>query len=805
MFFKMLKSDLKRKKGLSVILFIFIFVASALVFTGSVQIFSNLTSKKTAARLCRTSDMMFWTLDYRGDSREISENVRECLDSESNVIDWSSSVISRLTAESVDFPDFEEKEDSFLFRSRLQCLTTLPLEHDLLFDLDDKPFYVPNGCIAIPVQMVPSTGIRVGDKVNFVTDKGDVYELEVSCIFKDNSNSILRRYIVSEADYRVLSEGIVRRYNTYSVRLKDASTSRINELENKLEKQDIPLMTFGSSGGLNNDYVIMEIISVFIIIISVFLIAIIFMTIRFTMIADLKSEEKEIGMMKALGVDSLSFRWLFAAKYIAFAVVGGIIGIIAGLPVSAGVVNRFGPDSILPTRFEMVLIGALAVIAIIIMMILFSLFVMRRINRITVIDAIHGENRGERFSKGFPMFLHRRKRMSVPMFTALTDILGRFKRYIFLIIAYSLGGAILLLVFNVRNSVMDPGYTRYWLYHDYDFNIEFTDEENDRIVREMERTGKSYIDIINEKFSQAGIPAHIDCFRYGSGHISFDGDERYFRICWEKGEPEKFSYRKGGIAPKLENEAAISSYTAKEMDVHVGDVLKLTVFEYNEDHTDREENEREIIITGIIDTIEDGEPVIIMGSDYDKGFVIGYEWCGLVIDAPEKEKPAAVEKMRAMEGVESALIGREAMRNDISDFDELFFMLEFGVGGAVLLVMMLITYLYMSVFVAEEINETALMKSMGFMNSSIKAGYLMRILILLLISLVFAEIYIWTLGNVLFEMFMRQYEIMGMKFDFEFPVSFILIPLIIISAVLLTTLLTLNGVNKTDIWKISEE
>ena len=805
MFFKMLKSDLKRKKGLNIILFIFIFVASALVFAGSVMIFSNVTSKRTAKKLCKTSDMMFLTFDYRGDSGKISADVKEFLDSYENVTDWSLSVLTLISSDTVDFPNYDEKKDSYLFRSRIQCLTTLPREHDLLYNTNDEPFYVPNGCIAIPVQMASATGVKAGDKVKIVNDYGDVYELEVCSIFKDNSNNGVRRYIVSDADYRLLSGNFVRIYNSYSVHLKDASTSKSDELLNKLELKDIPLTLLSSNGGLDNDFVLMEIISVFIILISAFLIAIIFMTIRFTIIADLKSEEKEIGMMKALGVDSLSFRWLFAAKYIAFSVVGGFIGIIAGIPISVRIVNMFGPDSILPERYEIVLIGIIAVIAIMTMMIVFSLFVMRRMERITVIDAIHGENRGERFGKGFPMFLHRRKRMSVPMFTALTDILSRFKRYIFLIISYSLGGAILLLVFNIRNSVMDPGYTRYWMYHDYDFSVEFTEEERDNISRACERTGKTYPEIVNEKFLSAGIPARIDCMKAGNGHISFDGEDKYFGVYWGKGEPEKFTYRKGGTAPKLENEAAMSSYTATEMDVHVGDVLKLRVYEYNDDHTDREENEREIIITALIDVLEDGEPVIVMGDDYDSGYVNAYKWSGTVIDAPVKDKPAIVEKMRAMEGVKSALIGKDAMREDISVFDSLFFMLEFGVGGAVLLVMMLITYLYVSIFVTEEIPETALLKSMGFRNISVKAVYLLRILLLTLISLVFSEIYIWTLGNTLFGAFMKQYEIMGMRFDFEFPVSFILIPLIIISAVLLTTLFTLKGINGIGIWKISEE
>ena len=71
MFFKMLKSDLKRKKCLNLILFVFICVASVLVFAGSVQIFSNFTRERAAKELCRGSDTILWTLDHKGDSEEI--------------------------------------------------------------------------------------------------------------------------------------------------------------------------------------------------------------------------------------------------------------------------------------------------------------------------------------------------------------------------------------------------------------------------------------------------------------------------------------------------------------------------------------------------------------------------------------------------------------------------------------------------------------------------------------------------------------------------------------------------------------
>ncbi|MDO4862897.1 MAG: ABC transporter permease [Ruminococcus sp.] len=805
MFFKMLKSDLKRKRGLNVILFVFISVASILVFAGSVQIFSIITSEKTAERLCKSSDTIFWTLDTRGDRDEIREKTVKVLGEDENVTEWEASAIARIGIANLDFPDCDEKKHSYYLTSRTQCLSTLPHEHDLYYDTDDKPFYVPNGCVAVSVGVSLETGIKRGDILRFTTDSGYTYELKVCSIFKENTDDAVRRYIVSDADFEVLTRDCVRKYTSYSVCLRDASDEKQDELSEKLDENGVPTVTLSHSDNLSNDVVMTRIIAAFIILISVFLITIIFMTIRFTLVADLKSDEKEIGMMKALGIESFSFRWLFAAKYIAFAVVGGAMGIAAGLPLAAMLVNMFGPDSILPERYIMVLIGVLSVAVMITVMIAFSLFVMRRIKRISVIDAIHGENRGERFGKGFPMFLHKRKRMSVPLFLALTDILGRFKRYIFLIIAYSLGVAILLLVFNVRHSIVNPHYTRYWLYHDYDFSFGLSDEESDDISREMMKTGKTFYEVINDRFAEADIPAHIDVINYGGGYILHDDESiTFIDIMWKDGEPEKYTYRRGGTAPRLANEAAMSAFTAKKIGVKTGDVIKVRINENNEDHTGSVENEHEIVITALIDYMEEQTPLLIMGDEYEGAYKWGYRWTGAVIDAPESEKPAVIEQMRDHFDGE-IYSGKQAVSRAIGNFDRLFVLLEYGVGGAVLLVLMLITYLYMSIFIAEEVPETALLKSMGFRGISIKAEYMLRIALLLMISLAFGEVYIWTLGNYLFEVFMRQYGVSGMRFEFEFPVSFIVIPLLMLGCFLLTAAFTLRGIKHIGIWKISEE
>ena len=110
MFFKMLKSDLKRKKGLNIILFVFICVASALIFTGAVQIFSNLTKARAVERLCRPSDMLLITSPRIMDEDEINEKLPAELSSRKEITEWEYKRMTEIEPLSLDFKDFDEDE-----------------------------------------------------------------------------------------------------------------------------------------------------------------------------------------------------------------------------------------------------------------------------------------------------------------------------------------------------------------------------------------------------------------------------------------------------------------------------------------------------------------------------------------------------------------------------------------------------------------------------------------------------------------------------------------------------------------------
>ena len=98
MFFKMLKSDLKRKKGLNVILFIFITIASVLVFVGAVEIFSTLTADSITDEYCKASDATAIMVALSGDTADSLKKAEKTLDEDSNVISWKKQDWTRIRA-----------------------------------------------------------------------------------------------------------------------------------------------------------------------------------------------------------------------------------------------------------------------------------------------------------------------------------------------------------------------------------------------------------------------------------------------------------------------------------------------------------------------------------------------------------------------------------------------------------------------------------------------------------------------------------------------------------------------------------
>ena len=103
MFFKMLKNDLRQKKALNFVLFLFITIAAMLVFVSSVQLHEYITGNERNRDACKMSDMLIFS-DSQGWTQEDSrKNCKDNFDNNSHIKGYYQREVKRAQIGHIDF------------------------------------------------------------------------------------------------------------------------------------------------------------------------------------------------------------------------------------------------------------------------------------------------------------------------------------------------------------------------------------------------------------------------------------------------------------------------------------------------------------------------------------------------------------------------------------------------------------------------------------------------------------------------------------------------------------------------------
>ena len=338
-----------------------------------------------------------------------------------------------------------------------------------------------------------------------------------------------------------------------------------------------------------------------------------------------------------------------------------------------------------------------------------------------------------------------------------------------------------------------------------DFYIDFSDEQ---LKEYLSKTGSEtgMMNLINEELEVAGIPAkiHYDILTNGKTTMP-DGEERDISMLFGDVDTEEFTYREGGTAPKLKNEIALSYFTAKEKGLQIGDKITIAYYELGEDNISMKEVKGEFIITGFFDYMEQGSTTAIMGNEFENGYNMGYFVIKEEINAPADQKEKYVEEIQNLYGKESVKTTQEYLDYYMSDINGILTLLEYVLSTIIILVMILITSLYSSVLLEEEIPSIAMLKSLGFENNGVKAWQLLRMGILLVISIVAGNLLVGTAGQLLITQLFGFLGLTGFTFIIEPITTYVIVPLLVIAVVLITMLIRLKSIKNVEIWKIREE
>ncbi len=821
MYFRMLKRDLKDKVTLNIVLCIFMMVAATLIVVSTGFVYTFLGGIDRTYEKCNTSDFIFLTDKSLSMEEEQNRIITDLLRSDPQVNDIDVSERVYLSTSRLEFDGIDKRSVTNLYNHSFM-MSPVSSGQNIPYDLNNELFTLESGCIALPEVMAHNAGTHIGDKVKLTTDMGNIYEFTVSHIFKDPSSSMINKILFADEDLEALKDEFTKSMYLYEVTLVTPFSS-VGELQNwgwdlyeelnRYSEEGIITgkvyeITTGKSNTFMDDAMMALIVSIFMCLMGIATIILIFMCISFTLHATVKREEKEIGTMKAIGVDSLSYKMLFIVKYIAFAIIGGFVGLVAGIPLGEVFVSRFVVNTLSPDRGVIILLGLAGSFIFILLMIAFSLISLRRMKKISVMDAIHGENRGERFSRMPGVSLNRSKRISAPTFLAVQDIVRKMKRYIFLVISYAIGIAIVLLVFQVKRTVVSDEYRKtYWYRAESDVMIRPEDDLRNSLLSRVGSEKNLYL-YYEEYYNENGIPLDIQIMDVADAYL-IDGDERTVSaICFGDFDISRLVVKEGGHTPELPNEVAVSHFLEESRGVELGDVITVEYKVYMEDGFSIETVRHDFVVTAYVESLGGARNPLFFTCIRDEDIVpTNFDIFNEEIVCDETEYDAYIEKMRAVN--EDILIWD---RDQVLDYDlgntfgRLLDFLALSIGIILAVTLFSMSFLYQQIFIEEEASDIAMLKSMGFDKHSIRKWHFMRFIILIIISVVLALLIAMTFNKVVFEAI--GCATLGVaNFDIASPplAATILLPAGLVLIVSLVMTASFSAMDQIRIWRIRNE
>ncbi|MBR5372016.1 MAG: ABC transporter permease [Oscillospiraceae bacterium] len=813
MFFRMLKKDLKESRGLNIILILFMVIAATLASAGTLLVFTDTHGVAVSRERCNAADGCIVYEPMEGEIGKAPERlirkIRQCVpDAE---IAWQELI--PVNTSNLDF----DCRDMVRMRSMSHSmyLSTVPEEQDLVYAEDDSPFYLESGQIAVTRQFARNTGIQLGDALRITTQMGRQYEFTVAVIAKDPTKEWQTRFFVSDPDYALFCKENPHRRILVSIRDPFLHTDSFFEgvdplyaLSDKLYEDPVikeHLRDLSADCHIVSNYALISmLIAAFLVIAVFFMLIIISFTLRFSIRSAVKKEERELGIMKALGTDSVSFRWLFAAKYITFAMIGGTVGFFAGIAAGKFLIGQFFYKLSYTISVWEMLPSLLAAVMITAIVILFIFLALRRIDKIHVIDVITGENRSESVKHAGRFRLTRRKKMSVPLFLAISDILAKFRRYVLPVIAFTAGSLLVMFSIQLRETVISTEFLKsYYTVTDADFGLDLSKDLRNRMSM---NTGR--LDLvernINKEFEKAGIPAELDIAMMSYSSFITDRGTVSGQLVYDT-HPERMRILDGGQVPQLKNEVLMDRYTAESLGCGIGDTIRVKYDKYSEDGLSASSQTEEFVITGFVDRLAAmNNTEVITSAEFSGAVLTGYCAAGFRIDAPESEKAGYAAKIAELfpdESIAPIRVGGDFL----AGYDILFSFVRDAMVVIVAFVLIFLSVMYQTIFMKEEENEAAMLKSCGIEDGSVKRWQFLRMMILFVGSQILAAVLMPTAVTWGCTSLFRG--IVGLT-SWRFTGS--ALPCVIWCAAITVLMaaaewIVLRGVDKIEIWRIRNE
>jgi putative ABC transport system permease protein len=720
MLLKIAKKDFLRNKVINIVLFIFIMLSALLVASAShiiMELSSSLTNLLAKSNAPHYVQMHAGPIDDIAIDEFVSANrlVKDQQTVEMINVDGSNIYLGNSQSSEVNSVmdiGFVRQNHSF----------------DFLLNLENQVVQVSTGEIAVPIYYMRKNNLKIGDEVSISNGQFNK-EFKIVDFVRDvqmNPSVISsKRFVVNETDFTVIKENLGE--IEYLIEFQLTDLSKLSEFRNTYQSSNMP------SKGPSIDYPLFKtlnaltdgIIVLVIILVSILLMIIAILCLRFTIIATMEEDYREIGVMKAIGIAQHDIKQIYLAKYIVMAAFASVCGYLASLAVmrlfTANISLYLGaaPNSLLQH-----LVSILAVSLIFVAVVFFCKLILRRFNRISAIDALRSGTVGEASNTRL-LSLNKLKYLNINAFLGIQDVYGRLRMFGLLFFVYVISLFIIVVPVNLLNTLQSPGFISYMGVGQSDIRIDMQQSGNtDLRFKQMITYIENDYDI--EKFSPL----------ITSQYKVLGSDGVWESINVETGEFSIFPllYINGG-APERDNELALSDLNAKGLDKSVGDTLLLVT----------EGKETTMTVSGIYQDVTNGGRTAKAQVPYDPKSVL---WYVVALDVnPDiqvSEKMDQYAKLfypAKITHLESYIY--QTFGNTISQI-RLVTLLAAAISISITV---LITSLFLKMLMAKDSTQISIMRSIGFTLRDIQIQYIVKTLLVSGIGIILGTIAAGTIGE----------------------------------------------------------
>lgn len=788
MLFTIIRRNLTRNKTINIALLLFIILSAYLMVCGTIIIIQLTGSVDAIFQKARTPHFM------QMHSGDYDQSLIDDFVNGNNGIDGQQTVqMVNMDSACIYFIKKDSNEKVILSDDMVDNgFVVQNPNFDYLLNLDDKVVIPEEGYLAVPVDYMERYNLELGDTI--VIEDGTYFEKYIISDFIRDSQMAASmassvRFLMNESDYVKLRdyEGEVEYIIEFF--LKDSSKARDFQNEYETDARQLPRNGQGVTYNLVRlaDSLADGITAAVIILVSFVLVIIAGINLRFTILATIEEEVREIGTMKAIGFLNKDVKSIYLIKYRILCIIGCVLGYLVAINTSGiftkSITMTFGEQQM---KLWQYFIPVLSVFLVYMLVIFFCRRTLKKIENVTVVGAlVRGEmqvrKKKQQVNIGMP--LEKSKVSSINLFMGFRELIIKFKTWIMLPIVFALALSIIVIPLNLLSTFSSSKFVTYMGSATCDVRIDLQEKEllykKDEIDKEL--SADQNVSAVNT---------------FATCNYKVQGEEGWETLRVECGDFSKFSvsYLKG-THPIGPNQIALSFLNAERFGVEVGSEIGLCI----------DGKELEYEVCGIYQDITYGGYTSKIVYDYNPDDVVWYTY---YINLYNNSKVDSIADTFRAEFPYAKVTPIEDFVGQT--FGTITKSLSKAVNAIIIvasLVTVLITVLFLRLQLAKDCSQNAILKAMGFSHGDLTAQYLVRTCIVGAIGIVLGLILANTLGEKLIS---TMFKILNMGLvQIVFLISpvkvFIMCPILIITVIVFSTYLSTADEKKNNIMQMIKE